>query len=55
MPKLAKVYRGKIVESSHSGHIAIVNSNGKLLKYLGNPCRITYAHSAIKPIQQYPF
>lgn len=54
MPKLAKVYRGKIVESSHSGHIAVVNSNGKLLKYLGNPYRITYARSAVKPIQAIP-
>ncbi len=54
MTKLAEVYRGGRMESSHSGHIAVVNSNGKLLHFVGDPYRITYARSSVKPIQAIP-
>jgi L-asparaginase II len=42
------------MESSHSGHIAVVNSDGKLLYFVGDPYRITYARSSVKPIQAIP-
>jgi L-asparaginase II len=52
--KLVDVYRGGRVESSHFGHIAVVDSNGKLLASIGDPYRRTYARSAVKPIQVIP-
>ena len=54
MAKLVEVYRGGRMESSHSGHIAVVNSDGKLLYFVGDPYRITYARSSVKPIQAIP-
>lgn len=54
MTKLAGVYRGGRLESSHSGHIAVVNSDGKLLYFAGDPYRLTYARSSVKPIQAIP-
>ncbi|MBC8499639.1 MAG: asparaginase [Candidatus Atribacteria bacterium] len=54
MSKLAGVYRGGRLESSHSGHIAVVNSDGKLLYFAGDPYRLTYARSSVKPIQAIP-
>lgn len=52
--KLVDVYRGGRVESSHFGHIAVVNSDGKLLYSLGDPQRLTYARSSAKPLQAIP-
>ena len=54
MTKLVEVYRGRRMESSHSGHIAVVNSDGKLLYFAGDPYRLTYARSSVKPIQAIP-
>lgn len=54
MTRLAEVYRGGSLESSHSGHIAVVNSDGKLLYFAGDPYRLTYARSSVKPIQAIP-
>lgn len=48
------MYRGNRVESSHSGHIVVVDSDGKLLYSVGNPYRITYARSSVKPLQAIP-
>lgn len=48
---LVEVMRGPILESSHSGSIAVVNSSGKLLFYVGDPCCIVCMRSAAKPIQ----
>lgn len=52
--KLVDVYRGNRVESSHFGHIAVVDSEGKLLFSAGNPYRVTYARSSVKPLQAIP-
>lgn len=54
LTKVVDVYRGGRVESSHCGHVAVVNSKGELLYSIGDPNRITYARSAIKPIQTIP-
>ncbi len=51
MEKLVNVYRGKLVESIHYGHIAVVDINGKDLACLGDRELITYWRSAAKPFQ----
>ena len=52
MPSLlTEVTRGKIVESRHYGHVAVTDSQGKLVAYAGDPETITYMRSAAKPIQ----
>ncbi|KAH8665544.1 L-asparaginase II [Ilyonectria robusta] len=43
--------RGGIIENSHGVHVAITDSNGKLLFSVGNPSRVTLARSAAKPAQ----
>jgi L-asparaginase II len=52
--QLVDVIRGSIVESTHLGHIAVVNSEGKLLYYNGDPNRVTFARSSMKPLQAVP-
>ncbi|WP_370569664.1 asparaginase [Sporosarcina sp. BP05] len=51
---LVDVIRGANVESEHWGHIAVVNSEGKLLYSKGNPYRVTFARSSMKPLQAVP-
>lgn len=51
MDKAVEVTRGPLVECTHEAHIAVTNSNGELLYGYGNPNRVTYARSSIKPIQ----
>ncbi|HVP36588.1 MAG TPA: asparaginase [Terriglobales bacterium] len=48
---LAKVYRGKTVESIHCGSIAVVDSKGKLIYSFGDPYFVTYLRSSAKPFQ----
>jgi len=48
---LINVTRGPIVESIHRGDIAVVNSKGELLYSKGDPYKVTYTRSALKPIQ----
>ncbi|MDF1544243.1 MAG: asparaginase [bacterium] len=50
----AKVYRGDGIEAMHYASIAVVNSEGKLTHYLGNPELVTMARSSIKPFQLLP-
>jgi len=49
-----KVYRGDYIESTHNIHIAVVKSNGELLAYYGDPHRLTFARSSMKPLQAIP-
>src|SRR5690625_4756332 len=49
-----KVYRGDYIESTHDIHIAIVKSDGQLLAYYGDPHRLTFARSSMKPFQAIP-
>lgn len=48
--KLLEVTRGTLSENIHRGDIAVVGSNGELLYYKGNPYKVTYLRSALKPI-----
>lgn len=51
---LVKVLRGDLVESIHRGHIAVVNAKGELLYSAGNPKKVIYARSSMKPLQAIP-
>src|SRR5204862_8148950 len=51
---LANVYRGTHLESFHSGSIAVVDSNGRLLACIGDPSFVTCLRSAAKPFQAIP-
>ncbi|MFM0435838.1 asparaginase [Paraburkholderia strydomiana] len=50
-PIAATVYRGDSVENTHRAHVAVVDSNGRLLCSFGDPSRVTLARSAAKPAQ----
>lgn len=54
MKPLANVYRGRHLESYHSGSIAVVDSNGRLLASAGDPAFVTCLRSAAKPFQAIP-
>ena len=47
--------RGQIVESTHYGAIAVVDSHGKLLASLGDPGTVAFMRSSAKPFQVLPF
>jgi len=48
---LVTTYRGSQIESCHKGHIACVDSEGALLFSVGDPERLIFPRSALKPIQ----
>lgn len=54
MNRAAEVYRGGVIESTHNGHIAVVDAAGNLLYRYGDPFRQTFARSAMKPLQAIP-
>lgn len=47
--------RGDIVESIHFGAIAIVEANGRMAAWFGDPWLITFTRSSAKPFQAIPF
>lgn len=51
---LVNVYRGELVESSHFGSIAVVDSTGRLLAYAGEPHLESFLRSSAKPFQAIP-
>lgn len=46
--------RGSVVESRHAVHVAVVDSNGRLVAQAGNPDLVTFWRSAAKPFQALP-
>jgi L-asparaginase II len=52
---LFEITRGNIVESTHYGSIAVVDSNGKLISSYGDPQMVTFLRSSAKPFQALPF
>jgi len=52
--KPVKVFRGDYLESTHDIHVAVTDQNGKLLYSYGNPDRLTFARSSMKPFQAIP-
>ncbi|HKL13325.1 MAG TPA: asparaginase [Halanaerobiales bacterium] len=51
---IADVYRSNLIESRHKGDIAIVDPDGTLTHFFGNPENQTYLRSAAKPFQILP-
>jgi len=51
---LAKVYRGSAVEAVHHGSIAVVNEQGELTHYVGEPEMVISMRSSVKPFQALP-
>ncbi len=52
---LFEVTRGHIVESTHYGSIAVVDSQGKLIASQGDPQAVAFLRSSAKPFQALPF
>ncbi|MDM7921533.1 MAG: asparaginase [Pyrinomonadaceae bacterium] len=50
---LAKVFRGDVVESVHSGHFVILGPEGEIAS-AGSPKTVTFIRSAAKPFQALP-
>lgn len=49
--ELVHVVRNGVVESVHRGHVVVADPQGKVLAALGDPQRLTYVRSAVKPFQ----
>lgn len=47
--------RGSIVESTHFGAMAVVDSSNHLLAWYGDPKAVTFMRSSAKPLQALPF
>ncbi|HWO77094.1 MAG TPA: asparaginase [Bacillus sp. (in: firmicutes)] len=54
MEKAIQVYRGPYLESTHDIHIAVVNTEGELVYSYGDPNRLTFPRSSMKPFQAIP-
>jgi L-asparaginase II len=52
---ILELTRGSIVEATHLGSIAVVDSTGKLLLSYGDPHKIAFLRSSAKPFQAIPF
>jgi L-asparaginase II len=48
---LARVIRSGLEESVHRGDVAVVDRDGRVLRSAGDPQRIVFARSAMKPLQ----
>jgi len=51
---LVHVLRGGSLESVHRGHVAVVDGDGRLLAWAGNPDALIFPRSAFKPYQAVP-
>ena len=52
---LLELKRGGIIESTHVGSIAVVDSQGTLLHSIGDPNTVAFLRSSAKPFQVLPF
>jgi L-asparaginase II len=48
---LVRVIRSGIEESVHAGSVAVADHRGELVAFAGEPDRVTFARSAMKPLQ----
>jgi len=48
---LVRVVRSGLVESSHAGDVALVDHEGGLVASAGDPDRVLFARSSMKPLQ----
>jgi L-asparaginase II len=49
--ELVRVIRSGLVESVHAGHVAVCDASGRLLASVGDPHRVVYSRSSMKPLQ----
>ena len=54
-PVLIELTRGRLVESTHCGTIAVVRADGEIVAGIGDTARPVFPRSAIKPLQAFPF
>ncbi len=52
---ILELIRGSVVEATHFGSIAVVDSTGKLLHSYGDPDTVAFLRSSAKPFQALPF
>jgi L-asparaginase II len=52
---LLEVTRGNIVEATHYGSIAVVDSSGNMISSYGDPQAVAFLRSSAKPFQAIPF
>ena len=48
---LVRVVRSGLVESVHLGHVAVCDADGRLIASAGDPDRVLFARSCMKPVQ----
>ncbi len=48
---LVRVVRSGVTESIHLGHVAVCDSSGRILASAGDPDRLLFARSSMKPLQ----
>jgi L-asparaginase II len=48
---LVHVIRDGLIESIHAGHVAVCDADGTLVGWAGDPDRMIYARSCMKPLQ----
>jgi L-asparaginase II len=48
---LARVIRSGVEESTHVGHVAVCDADGRLMAVAGDPDREVFARSCLKPLQ----
>ena len=54
MIPMVNVYRGGFLESIHQGSVAVVDDDGRLVAWAGDPAFETFIRSAAKPLQAIP-
>jgi len=52
---LLELTRGRVVESTHIGSIAVVDAQGSLIHSIGDPRAVAFLRSSAKPFQILPF
>ena len=48
---LVRVVRSGLIESIHLGHVAVCDADGRLIASAGDPSRVVFARSCMKPLQ----
>ena len=52
---LVETIRGDTLENVHFGHIAVTDTAGRVLASAGDPQRVSFTRSTLKPLQALPF
>ncbi|MCG2595806.1 asparaginase [Ramlibacter sp. XY19] len=52
---LVETTRGDTLENVHFGHVAVTDTTGRVLASAGDPQRVSFTRSTLKPLQALPF